>query len=69
MTLKLCPQCKRPFMASEKFFPRCPRAEWDQESLANLGCLLATILPLIIMLLFWLFLIFGIFYDIPNFFE
>ncbi|MGI8555735.1 MAG: hypothetical protein ACR2LT_05215 [Pyrinomonadaceae bacterium] len=69
MTLKLCPQCKRPFMASREFCPHCPRTGWNQESLANLGCLLATILPLLLMILFWLFFIFGIFYDVTNYFE
>ncbi|MGI8469524.1 MAG: hypothetical protein ACR2N3_13835 [Pyrinomonadaceae bacterium] len=69
MPLKLCRQCKRPFLASQEFCPRCPRVEWNQESLANLGCLLATILPLFVMILFWLFFLLGFFYDITNFFE
>jgi predicted amidophosphoribosyltransferase len=58
--LKLCPQCKRPFLASEEFCPKCPRLEWDQENWVNVGCLLATIVPLFVLILFWLILFFGI---------
>lgn len=69
MLLKLCPQCKRPFMASQEFCPRCPRIEWNQESLANLGCLLAMTLPLLVMLLFWLLFIFSVFFSFAEFFD
>jgi hypothetical protein len=58
--LKLCPQCKRPFLATEEFCPKCPRLEWDQESWVNVGCLLATIVPLFVLILFWFFFFFGI---------
>ncbi len=34
---------------------------WNQESYANLGCLAITILPLFLMILFWLFLFIGVF--------
>jgi len=35
---------------------------WNQESYANLGCLLAMILPILLVVFFWLFLFFGIFF-------
>jgi predicted amidophosphoribosyltransferase len=57
--LKICPKCKRPFLADKEFCPHCPRPEWNQESWANVGCLLATILPLFLMILFWLFFFLG----------
>lgn len=69
MPLKLCPQCKRPFMANHEFCPRCPRVEWNQESLANVGCLLAMTLPVVFVILFWLTLIFAVFFSITGFFD
>jgi len=60
VNLKLCPVCKKPFLAEKEFCPNCPQPlTWNQESYANIGCLLLTILPLVLMILFWLFLLFG----------
>ncbi|MFN3418683.1 MAG: hypothetical protein ACK42A_05025 [Pyrinomonadaceae bacterium] len=60
MDLKLCPKCRRPFLANNEYCPHCPPPPtWNQESLVNLGCLLATILPLFGLILFWLLLLFG----------
>ncbi|MBA3634383.1 MAG: hypothetical protein H0W58_16485 [Acidobacteria bacterium] len=62
MSIKICQKCKRPFMANNEFCPHCPEPyTWNQESWANLGCLLLTIVPLFVMILFWLFFFFGIF--------
>ena len=63
MSLKLCPQCRRPFMASEEICPRCPEP-FDGNSWANLGCIVLTILPLVVLILFWMFFFAGIFYRI-----
>ncbi|MBA2493897.1 MAG: hypothetical protein H0V31_04290 [Acidobacteria bacterium] len=63
MSIKICQKCKRPFMADNEFCPHCPEPyTWNQESWANLGCLLLTIVPLFVMILFWLFFFFGIFF-------
>ena len=60
MDLKLCPKCRRPYLSSNDYCPNCPEPyTWDQESYANVGCLVLTIAPLFILILFWLFLIFG----------
>ena len=60
MAIKLCPKCKRPFLATKETCPHCPEPyTWNQESWANAGCLVATILPLILLILFWLFLFLG----------
>ena len=57
VAIKLCPRCKRPFLAEKELCPHCPEPYmWNQESLANLGCLVATILPLFLLILFWLFM-------------
>lgn len=62
MELKICEKCKKPFLAEEEFCPHCPEPYfWDQESLANLGCLLLTIVPLFLVILFWLFFFLGFF--------
>ncbi|MEP6924828.1 MAG: hypothetical protein ABI954_10215 [Pyrinomonadaceae bacterium] len=51
MELKICPNCKSPYMASQKTCPRCGEDyEWNQESWLNVGCL-------ILMMLFALSLI------------
>ncbi|MBA2619622.1 MAG: hypothetical protein H0U87_00315 [Acidobacteria bacterium] len=63
MRLKLCTKCKRPFMASEEFCPRCPEP-FDANSFANLGCIVLTILPLLVLILFWAFIFGAIFYRI-----
>jgi len=56
MSLKICKKCKRPFMAHKEICPHCPEPyTWNQESWANVGCLLAMILPLILMILMWVF--------------
>lgn len=60
MPLKLCPVCKRPFLAKDEFCPRCPRLQYE-ESWMSLGCLLAMFLPLLVLLLFWFFFFFGFF--------
>lgn len=58
--LKLCPKCRRPYLASQEFCPHCPPPRtWNQESWVNLGCLLVTIVPLFILILFWLLILFG----------
>ena len=64
MQLKLCPNCKRPFLAKEEFCPHCPEPyTWNQESWMNVGCLLMmTAVPLFLVILFWLFLFLGIFF-------
>jgi hypothetical protein len=64
MQLKLCPKCKRPFLAKEEFCPNCPEPyTWNQESWMNVGCLLMmTVAPLFLVILFWLFLFLGIFF-------
>lgn len=50
-------------MADKDVCPSCPASyTWNQESFANLGCLLLTILPLAAFILFWLFLFFGLFF-------
>ncbi|MDQ3713929.1 MAG: hypothetical protein M3388_17155 [Acidobacteriota bacterium] len=60
MSLKICKKCKRPFMASHEFCPHCPKPyTWNQESWANVGCLLAMILPLFVMIFFWFVFFFG----------
>ena len=60
MKIKICQTCKRPYLEKDEFCPRCP-PPYDANSLANLGCLLLTVLPLVVMILFWLFLFLGIF--------
>ena len=63
MAIKLCPKCRRPFLAEKEFCPHCPEPyTWNQESAANLGCIVATILPLVLMILFWLFMFLGVFF-------
>jgi hypothetical protein len=58
--LKLCPKCRRPYLANKEYCPNCPEPyAWNQESYANLGCLLLMILPLVLMIFFWLFLMMG----------
>ena len=61
--LKLCPRCKKPYLASHEFCPHCPEPyTWDQESYMNLGCLLLMVLPVFLMILFWIALIFAPFF-------
>jgi hypothetical protein len=62
MKLKICPACKKPFLADKQFCPNCPAPyTWNQESWANMGCLLMMFVPLVFLILFWLFFFFGIF--------
>ncbi|HEX8287524.1 MAG TPA: hypothetical protein VF556_06010 [Pyrinomonadaceae bacterium] len=62
MKLKICPTCKRPYLAEKELCPHCPEPyTWNQESWANVGCLLAMVVPLFLMILFWLFFLFGLF--------
>ena len=54
--LKICGKCKRPYMEDRDFCPNCPKPYlWNQESWLNLGCLLLTILPLFMLIIFWAF--------------
>jgi hypothetical protein len=63
VAIKLCPRCKRPFLEAKEVCPHCPDREvWNRESAANLGCLVATFLPLVFLILFWLFLFLGFFF-------
>jgi hypothetical protein len=58
--LKICQTCKRPFLAEKEICPHCPEPyTWNQESWKNVGCLLAMIAPLFLMILFWLFFFIG----------
>jgi hypothetical protein len=51
--LKICPGCKRPFLAEKQDCPHCPEPyAWNQESWANVGCLTAMIAPFFLMILF-----------------
>jgi hypothetical protein len=60
--LKLCPRCRKPFLATKEHCPSCPEPPTlNQESWANLGCLLVTFLPIFGMILFWLLMFFGLF--------
>ncbi|MGI8641039.1 MAG: hypothetical protein ACR2MG_16620 [Pyrinomonadaceae bacterium] len=47
-------------MANNEFCPHCPPL-YDGNSWANLGCIVLTILPLILMILFWFFFFLGFF--------
>jgi len=61
--LKICRRCKRPFLANKAACPNCRVPyTWNQESVANVGCLLAMILPIFLVLFIWLFVFFGIFF-------
>jgi hypothetical protein len=61
--LKICKVCKRPFLKEKEFCPHCPEPySWNQESRTNIGCLLAMIAPLFLMILFWLFFFPGFFF-------
>jgi len=63
VNLKICQTCKRPFFAKKEFCPHCPAPyTWNQESWANVGCLLAMIAPLFLMIFFWLFFFMGFFF-------
>lgn len=65
MELKVCKKCKRAFNAEESACPDCGHwAEytWDQESWANVGCLLALILIILLMVILpFLFMLLSIF--------
>ena len=63
MQIKLCPTCKKPFLAVKEICPNCPEPyTWNQESWANVGCLTAMIVvPLVLMTLFWMFMFLGFF--------
>lgn len=61
MRLKICKTCKRPFLESKEFCPKCP-PPYDPDSYANLGCLLlTTAVPLLFIILFWFLFFFGFF--------
>jgi hypothetical protein len=58
--LKICKRCKRPFLATKAVCPNCAVPyTWNQESVANVGCLLAMILPIFVVLFIWLFIFLG----------
>lgn len=47
-------------MADKEYCPSCPEPyTWNQESYSNLGCLLLMILPLVVLILFWMFFFLG----------
>ncbi|HBR58170.1 MAG TPA: hypothetical protein DEA22_12005 [Blastocatellia bacterium] len=59
----LCPKCKKPYLSDKEFCPNCPPPyTWNQESWANLGCLILSLLPLAALVLFWFFLFIGFFF-------
>lgn len=63
MQLKICPKCKKPYLANKDACQSCPAPyTWNQESYANLGCLLLMIAPLVLMILFWFFFFLGLFF-------
>jgi len=48
-------------MADKEFCPNCPEPyTWNQESYANVGCLLLMLMPLLLLILFWLFMFIGV---------
>jgi len=48
-------------MADKEFCPNCPEPyTWNQESYANVGCLLLMLMPLFLLILFWLFMFIGV---------
>gem|GEM_PF-1429438 len=55
MEIKVCKKCGRAHNAEENFCPSCGRSSepytWDPESYANVGCLLAFILVILILIL------------------
>ena len=60
VAIKLCPRCRKPYLAAKEFCPHCPEPyTWNQESYANVGCLLAMLMPLVGMILFWIFMFLG----------
>ncbi|HLM02920.1 MAG TPA: hypothetical protein VK400_17845 [Pyrinomonadaceae bacterium] len=62
MEIKICHRCKRPFLAAKGACAHCPDPYgYNPDSRANLGCLLVTIIPLFLMIIFWLFFFLGIF--------
>ncbi len=64
MKLKLCQNCKRPFLEEKhEFCPHCP-APYNADSYFNLGCVLLTILPLFLFIVFWIFYFAGLILNI-----
>jgi predicted amidophosphoribosyltransferase len=59
--LKICARCKRPFLANKEFCPHCP-VPYNPESWANVGCLLAMVLPIFMIVFLWMFFFFGVFF-------
>lgn len=63
VAIKLCPRCRKPFLAAKEICPHCPEPyTWNQESYANVGCLMAMLLPLIGLIMFWIFMFLGPFF-------
>ena len=64
MELKTCPNCGKPHLASVERCPHCPREEdyeWNQESWANVGCLVLMVLFAFLLILLPLLMIGGAF--------
>ena len=60
VAIKLCPRCRKPYLAAKESCPHCPEPyTWNQESYANVGCLLAMLLPLVFLIMFWIFMFLG----------
>ena len=64
MDSKVCPNCLKAHLATADFCPRCGRAakpyHWDQDSPANVGCLILFVLFVLILCSLPLLLIAGI---------
>jgi uncharacterized OB-fold protein len=62
MALKLCPNCQKPYLDTEEYCPRCPSPkEENARAVSTLGCVLITVVAIMIMTLFWLFLFLSMF--------
>lgn len=58
MKVRVCSACKKPYMDSDGYCPRCPSAHnLNADSLGHLGCMILMTLPVLIAVLFWLFLL------------
>jgi predicted amidophosphoribosyltransferase len=55
MEIKVCKKCNRAFNAEESRCPSCGRwsepYSWDEESWANMGCLLVMIFMVLMMII------------------
>ena len=56
--LKICQRCKRPFLTRQGACSHCPEpASWNRKSWAGFVRLAAIVLPLLVMLAFWLLMV------------